>query len=64
MCSRTEPHFTRLVPNAEDLELLIGHVAAGRMRSVVGARFPWTELAAAWALNQAGGTEGKIVLTF
>lgn len=62
--SGKKPHFTRLAPNAEDLALLLGHVAAGRMRSVVGARFPWTELAAAWALNQAGGTEGKIVLTF
>lgn len=62
--SGKKPHFTRLVSNAKDLELLVQHMEAGRLRSVVGARFAWTELAAAWALNQAGGTEGKIVLTF
>jgi len=62
--SGRKPHFTRLVSNAKDLELLVQHLEAGRLRSVVGARFTWTELGAAWALNQAGGTEGKIMLTF
>ncbi len=62
--SGKKPHFTRLVPTAADLGVLIDHLAEGRMRSIVGARLPWTELAAAWELNQRGGTEGKIVLTF
>ena len=57
-------HFTRLAPNAADLQILIDHLAAGRMRSVVGARFDWTELDQAWELNRRGGTQGKIVLLF
>jgi len=62
--SNKKPHFTMLKPNAADLQLLTDHLAAGRIKSVIGARFPWTELADAWALNKKGGTEGKIVLTF
>ena len=63
MFSSKKPHFTMLTPNAADLQILVDHLAAGRLRSVVGARFAWTDLAEAWALNQRGGTEGKIVLT-
>ena len=57
-------HFTRLVPTASDLQILVDRLASGSMRSIVGASFAWTDLADAWALNQKGGTEGKIVLTW
>jgi len=62
--SGKKPHFTMLKPNATDLGLLLDHLAAGRLQSVIGARFGWADLADAWALNQKGGTPGKIVLTF
>lgn len=55
---------TMLKPNAADLQLLVQYMANGTLRSVVGARFPFTELAEAWKLNQRGGTPGKIVLTY
>lgn len=64
LVSSRKPHFTMLHPNAADLQILVDHLQAGRLRSVVGATFPWTELSEAWALSQRGGTEGKIVLTF
>lgn len=62
--SSKKAHFTRLVPSAADLQILVDHLASGQMRSVIGARFEWTELEQAWALNQKGGTQGKIVLVF
>lgn len=60
--SSRKAHFTMLKANASDLGLLVDHLRAGRLRSVVGRTFAWTDLAQAWALNQAGGTPGKIVL--
>ena len=62
--SRKKARFTALKPNAADLQILIDHIEAGRMKSVVGARFHFTALEEAWALNQRGGTAGKIVLDF
>jgi len=64
LLSDKKPHFTMLRPNAADLQILVDHMVAGRLRSVVGATLPWTELSEAWALSQRGGVEGKIVLTF
>lgn len=58
-----EVHVIRLKSNAADLSLLLGMMAEGRLRSVVGATLPWTELAEAWRMNQKGGVRGKIVLT-
>ncbi len=55
-------HFTMLKANASDLGILVDHMQAGRLRSVVGRTFPWTELAAAWEVNKKGGTAGKIAL--
>ena len=54
---------TVLKTNAADLALLLGMMAEGRLRSVVGQTLPWTELAEAWRMNQKGGVQGKIVLT-
>jgi NADPH:quinone reductase-like Zn-dependent oxidoreductase len=60
--SKKKAHLTLLKPNASDLQILIDHLAARRLRSVVGERMAWPQLAEAWALNKRGGTAGKIVL--
>jgi NADPH:quinone reductase-like Zn-dependent oxidoreductase len=62
--SRRRIKATMLQANSDDLGLLLQMLADGRLRSVVGARFPFTALEAAWAINQQGGTSGKIVLTY
>lgn len=55
---------TMLQPNAQDLGLLLGWMQEGSLQSQIGARFDYTELAAAWRLNEKGGTLGKIAVTF
>lgn len=57
-------HLTLLKPNAADLGLLVERLAAGQLESHVGATLAWRDLADAWALNQRGGTAGKITLSF
>ena len=51
-----------LKPNAKDLALLLGRMANGELRSVVGARYPMEQLSSAWTLAQKGGFQGKIVM--
>ena len=55
---------TMLKPNATDLGLLLGWLQDGSLKSLVGASFPFTELADAWRLNEKGGTLGKIGITY
>jgi NADPH:quinone reductase-like Zn-dependent oxidoreductase len=53
-----------LKPNAKDLSILLGWMKQGNLQSLVGASFPFTELADAWRLNEKGGTLGKIGITY
>ncbi len=62
--SRQRIKATMMKPNAADLGVLVKMMADGKLRSVVGARFPFTALEQAWDLNRRGGTQGKIVLTY
>lgn len=55
---------TMLKPNAKDLSLLLGWMKQGNLQSLVGASFPFTDLADAWRLNEKGGTLGKIGITY
>ncbi|MFT5582430.1 MAG: NADPH:quinone reductase-like Zn-dependent oxidoreductase [Cognaticolwellia sp.] len=55
---------TMLKPNAKDLSILLGWMQQGKLKSLVGASFPFTELADAWRLNEKGGTLGKIGITY
>lgn len=51
-----------LKSNAADLIVLDELYRAGKLRVVVGARFPLAELDAAWALSRSGRARGKIVI--
>lgn len=47
-----------------DLALLLRLMDEGKLKSLVGASFHYTDLAAAWSKSQAGGVLGKIAITY
>ncbi len=64
LASKKRIKATMLKPNATDLKLLLDRMQDGSLKSLVGASFDYTELAAAWQLNEKGGTLGKIGITY
>jgi NADPH:quinone reductase-like Zn-dependent oxidoreductase len=48
----------------EDLAMLVGLLAQGRIAPIIGARLPWQKAAEANRMPEEGSVQGKIVLLF
>ena len=55
---------TLLKQKPGDLDLLLGLISEGKLKSLVGASFHYTDLASAWSRNQAGGVLGKVAVSY
>jgi 2-desacetyl-2-hydroxyethyl bacteriochlorophyllide A dehydrogenase len=55
---------TLLKQKPGDLDLLLGLMSEGKLKSLVGASFHYTDLASAWSRNQTGGVLGKIAISY
>ena len=55
---------TLLKQKAGDLDLLLRLIGEGKLKSLVGASFNYTDLASAWSKNQGGGVLGKVAVSY